>query len=394
MKKKIYSTVIGLFALAAVNAQITITAPPLSIVSQIDTFAEPTNKTDFKPYATPATNAHWDFTIAKYPNVQRITLRNNIPTVNYPNAKYSNSAAVVFAGGLGYLTRQYFDFTSNSIICLGEETEAEQVIPLDMITGGANDELVFPKQNIEYSEPDIQRVFPTTLGTSFTCTRVQEIKFNLTIDAYSFNKIPGSRKTYWVVKDSVVGWGTLKIKGISTKAIYDNIPVLQTRRHITQVDSFFLGGNLAPGALLSGFGLSQGHFLEYYYVDFITQDELDELVRIDFKDSPYQTIDVVEIQQNRLEKYATGVEKISLQNAINAYPNPIADNKITIELPANSNANWAISLTDIYGRLVFESPIGIDGEVNLPENIAEGNYILSVLNNGSIISINKVVKQQ
>lgn len=396
MKKKLYSTIIGLLAFASVNAQITITAPPVSIASQIDTFAVPDNKADFKPLATHANNAHWDFTIAQYPNIQYYTLRTTTPSTNYPTAKFNHSFNISFAGGLGYDAIQYYDVTSSSIVCLGEAIETEQVIPLTFVTGGANDELVFPVQKIAYSAPDIQRVFPTTLGTSFTSTRWQETKFNLTIDAYALNNVPGTRKTYWVVKDSVVGWGTIKVKGISTKATYDNIPVLQVQHFEQQTDSFFLGGNPAPEALLTGFGLAQGKVDPYYYVNFIAQDELDELVTIDFGQSPYQTIEKVKIQQNRLEKYElVGIEKLAKQNAINTYPNPIKNNTLFVDLPANPSGQWSFNLVDIYGRNISKGDINtIDGRIDLPANTADGSYVLTIMNDGITVSINKIFKQQ
>jgi hypothetical protein len=394
MKKKFYSTIIGLFAVAAVNAQITITAPPASIASQIDTFARPDNVTDFKAMATSQTNAKWDFTTAQYPNIQFFTLRSTTPSSNYPSSKLNHKITTSFAGGLSYEAIQYYDITSNSIVTIGEEVEVEQILPLGSVTGNSNDELIFPVQNMPYSEPQIEREFPVTLGSSFTSTKVQDTKFNLTVTAYSLNKVPGVRRSYRTVKDTVVGWGTVKIKGISTKKTYDNIPVLQVRHQVTVSDSFFLGGNPAPQPLLDAFGLTQGGNIDYYFVDFISQDEIDELIRIDFQQSPYQDVSSVEIQQNRIEKYElVGINNPSLQNAINAYPNPIINNTINIDLPTNQAGNWTYNLIDIYGRSIANGTINtINGEINLPTTMAKGNYVLTIKNEGITVSINKLLK--
>ena len=396
MKTKFYSIIIGLFSVATVNAQITITTPPTSIASQIDTFARPTNPTDFTSYATPQNNGAWDFTIAQYPNIQFITLRSTTPSSNYPTSKFNNLINTSFAGGLQFGSRQYFDITSNSIVTLGEEIEATQIIPIGSLTGNANDELVFPAQNIPYSNPMAERQYPETLGHTFTSTKNQETQFNITVTAYSLNNTPGSRKTYTIIKDSVVGWGTLKIKGISTKKIYDKIPVLQVQHEATVIDSFFLGGGPAPQPLLDAFGLNQGVPITSYYVDFIGQDELDEYVRIDFQNSQYQQVEKVEIQQNRLEKYElVGIEKISIQNAINSYPNPIRNNNLFVDLPTNQSGKWSFNIVDIYGRNISKGDINTtNGQVILPADIADGSYVLTIMNDGITVSINKIFKQQ
>lgn len=394
MKKKIYLTVIGLLALTVTaKAQITITAPPASAANYLDTFAVPNNPNDFKAYATAKTNGKWDFTLAQYPNIQFITLRSTNTSANFPDADYRHSVKYEFAGGLKYDLYEYYNLTSDAITTIGEEIEQEQVLLLDAVTGNPNDKLVFPIQDIPYSEPQIVRKYPETMGSTFTSTRVSTTKLNVTISAYGLNSTPGVRRTYRTAKDSVIGWGTLKTTGISTKAIYDNIPVLQVQHIVTVVDSFYLGGGPAPKALLDAFGLQQGVPQNFYFIDFIGQGELGELVRLDFKTSPFQTVDKVEIQQNRIEQYATGINKLSLQNAINVYPNPITNNKVLVDLPTNhANNNWTFNLTDIFGRSIAAGVISNSGEINMPASMAKGNYILTISNSNGVVSINKLLK--
>jgi hypothetical protein len=395
MKKKIYLTLVVLLALTTVKAQITITAPSVSIASQIDTFAVPDNPADFKPLAATQSNAHWDFTIAQYPNIQYFTLRTTTTSSNYPTSQVNHQFTTTFAGDLSFETIRYYNINNNSIVTLGEEVINEQIVPLVFVTGDIDDELIFPVQNMPYSAPHIEREFPVTLGSSFTSFSSIDTKFNLTVNAYGLNKVPGFRRTFKTTKDTVVGWGTVKIKGISTKKIYDNIPVLQVRHHVTMSDSFFLGGSPAPKPLLDAFGLQQGFPVDYYYVDFISQDELDELIRIDFAQNPYTNVSRVEIQQNRIEQYATRLNKLSLQNAINTYPNPIIDDNISIELPTNQTGNWGYNLTDIYGRNIANGTVNAaEGTIKLPAGIAAGSYILSIDNDGVTVSVNKILKQQ
>lgn len=392
MKKNFYLTIIGLLTFATTNAQITITATPVSSANYIDTFGEPSNLADFRVFADAKTNAKWDFTIAQYPDNGFYSNRTHIPTPNYPNSKFNQSISYIFAGGLRYDLTQHFDITNNSIVAIGEEVVTEQVLSIAAATGNANDELVFPVQDVKYSQPQLERQFPVTLGSHFTSTRVQETKFNITVTAYGLNNAPGIRKTVRTVKDTVIGWGTVKIKGAFYKRIYDNVPVLQVRRTITATDSFFLNGSPAPQALLDAFGLKQGKPENFYAINFIKQDELDELIYIYFDRSPFQTVNEVEIQENRLEQYVvTGLTDLSVQNAINVYPNPIVDNSITVDLPTNQSGDYTYSLKDIFGRNIADGAINTN-IINLPSGLAKGNYILTISNNNAVVSINKVLK--
>jgi hypothetical protein len=388
--KKIYLMLVGLFTLATATAQITITAPPTAAYSYFDTFAYPVNFADYASFATPKTNATWDLTNVQYPNKVFFNRRFIDPSNNYPNAKFSKGISYIFAGGLSYDLRQHFDIDNIGVISLGEEVVVEQILSLEGLTGNSNDELVFPIQNIPYSNPQIERKLPLTMGSTYSSTKSQETAFNLTITSSGLNNTPGVRKTYRTSEDSVVGWGNVLILDIVTKAKY-SVPVLQMRRKITIVDSFFLGGNPAPQQLLGAFGLKQGGEQYYYRVNFVSQGELGELVHLDFGSTPYQTVKVMEIQQNRMQQYATGLNKLSLQNAINVYPNPITNNTVTIDLPANQSGNYTYTLTDIFGRNIADGTI-ITNVVNLPDGLAKGNYILAISNNHTIVSINKVIK--
>lgn len=392
MKKNLYLIIIGLFAFTASKAQITVTAPPASAATYNDTFGQPSNTADFKAYADAKTNAKWDFSIAQYPNNGYQSLRTTTQSANYPNAKFNLLTSYIFAGALGYSAVQHYDISSTSITSIGEEVTIEQIIPLGSLTGNANDELIFPVQNVVYSEPQLERKYPTAMGSSFTSTNTKNTKFNLTVAAYGLNKTPGIRKSVRTVKDTVIGWGTVKIKGAFYKRIYDNVPVLQVRHTVTVTDSFFLGGSPAPQALLDAFGLKQGVPENFYSIDFINQGELDELIRIDFDKSAFVTVKEVEIQENRLEQYIiTGLTDLSVQNAINVYPNPIAGNTITVDLPTNHNGSWTYKLTDILGREVSKGAINTN-TINLPNEFTKGTYILTISNNDNVVSINKVLK--
>ncbi len=392
MKKNIYLTLIALFATKVINAQITITAPPVVAYSYSDTFAAPTNFADYSLFATPKTNATWDFANAQYTNTVIFIERSTTPSNNFPNAKFSKGISYTFAGGLGYSLQQHLNVDNNGVTSLGEEVVVGQILSLEGMTGNSNDELVFPVQNIPYSTPQIERKFPLTMGDTYSSTKSQETKFNLTLTASGLNNTPGLRKTYRTVEDSVVGWGNVEILGIVTKAEY-SVPALQVRRKVTVVDSFFLGGNLAPQQLLTAFGLQQGVPQYFYYVDFVSQGELGELVRIDFQNSPYKTVSIVEIQQNRIKQYATGLNKLLLQNAIKTYPNPVTNNTITVDLPTNQRGSYTYTLTDIFGRDISQGVVNpTNGEANLPVDLAKGNYILTITNDNRVVSINRLVK--
>jgi len=78
------------------------------------------------------------------------------------------------------------------------------------------------------------------------------------------------------------------------------------------------------------------------------------------------------------------------KSKFSVYPNP-TDNLLTIELE-NMNGLYQIQLNDLTGKLIISKEIENHEQLNL-NNLNEGMYLLTILKNGEIIGIERVVKK-
>lgn len=256
MKLKIYLTVIVLAATITASAQITITTPPSSRYIGVDTVAKVTDFTKFNAVTKSGADVTWDLSNVTYDQVYRYTYeRENASSYSFSNATYAKGIFYPFAGSLKYEVFQSTTVGNDSRESLGEDVDVTQILSIAALTGNSNDELVFPKQKIAYSSAEVHTKYPLTYGSSWTTENYRTTQFNLTVTAYGLNNTPGARKTYRTVTDSVVGWGTIKVKDWRSDEIHD-VEVLQMYEHRVSKDSFFLGGSEAPPQLLAAFGIN------------------------------------------------------------------------------------------------------------------------------------------
>ncbi|MEZ4886554.1 MAG: T9SS type A sorting domain-containing protein [Chitinophagales bacterium] len=133
--------------------------------------------------------------------------------------------------------------------------------PITSITGGADDMLKFtsiPRQlqgGFNY-----YMEFPMTYQTKWTSNYIDYIDFELTVAAFGLDQVPGFNKQYVSINSEVVGYGQLTIP-MPDGSPSTPVEVLLLQSTSTRIDSFFLGGTLAPSILLNAFGVSQGQII-------------------------------------------------------------------------------------------------------------------------------------
>lgn len=97
-----------------------------------------------------------------------------------------------------------------------------------------------------------------------------------------------------------------------------------------------------------------------------------------------------------IKSFKTGVLSVNELNtiALNVYPNPASD-VVNISFEA-SNADYAVSLMDLQGRVVSSQELSNANGTQLisfsTESIAKGSYIVSIKSNGMTTTTNVVVK--
>ena len=137
------------------QAQITLTAPTSNNFVKIDSFTDVTNFADYDTCGTAKTNGRWDFTMATYPTDAFTYSRYAASSSTFTDASYAHRSHYTFAGNLQYNVSSYDKITAQGMVGIGEEVISDEVLSLQTVTGNANDQLVFPKQTVQFSEDDI-----------------------------------------------------------------------------------------------------------------------------------------------------------------------------------------------------------------------------------------------
>lgn len=392
MKNRIYLLITIICGSLTSFAQTTVTSPNSARFVLMDTVAEVMNNSAFQAFAKAETDATWDFSSAQYNGTSVTYTRYQASSTTFTDADYSTDIFYPFSSALKYSLKKYYSVSANNLVSKGEEVEVTQTIPLSALTGNASDELVFPAQDIVYSEDEVLAVYPMNVNDTWTSTNTRSTNFNITVSAFALNNTPGVRKTTRTVTDSVVGWGTAKILAFYGGSTFDN-SVLQIRRRITLVDSFFLGGNPAPTALLTAFGLEQGGVTTANECLFVRQDEIEELVRMEYGESDFTTVETVNVHQNRLEGPAVSVKDVNVNSNMMVYPNPVMSDYLTVQLSNEVTQAHSFQLVDMFGRAVMEGQL--DGNaIELSGELANGTYFLKTSTNDSELNTQKVVIQR
>jgi hypothetical protein len=325
------------------------------------------------PSLAPKTNATWDLK----PAVDIQGWGNFNKPANstvFPKASFQILTDYLFAGALKYSVDRYYDVDNSGILVYGEHLD-RQALPIGSYTGSNTDSLVFELQDVLFAPTNVQLQYPSTMGTTWTTVVKINTKFSLTIAGYAMINAPGERRNTLTTKNTVVGWGKMRINGrhgVPTEPI----DVLQIKVESSSADSIYLNGTPAPDALLAAFGITQGQVVSSYHYNFHRAGEYRPLVSAEYSDNTFSTIVACEIQRQRLPM-ATSVNTISKEQ-ISVYPNPVINHTVTIQLDGTHNSNANYTLFNTIGQQVATGTIPANGLVNLPAGIIEGLYILKV----------------
>lgn len=253
------------------------------------------------------------------------------------------------------------------------------------ITSVLADSLFFPAQNITYSSGRKKVVFPAGYGSSWSSNYVSDFNFGLNYAFYSYHHTPGIVRSYVAESDSVTGWGKMRVPDIagSPSPYWD---VVQISSRIIRRDSFMLNDSAMPGAVLTGFGLYQGRPDTTYEQNYYRKGEYTPLARVAFHDAaftqPYKAI----THAQRLARLSVLNEQV--QGDIRAYPNPLSGNSLTIIAPKASTL-ICYKLFNLSGVVVTEGQANLhdaSGQINLPQNLNSGVYLLQINQDGKAIS--------
>lgn len=313
---------------------------------------------------------------------------------NYPNALHSSDREYTFAGLLRTGS------TYHAIDADGWYEEGrfldDTVHSITLVTGGANDILAFPEQVQDFQGRINFLDFPVAYGNTWTQSHIEDTDFMLTVAAFSFNNTPGMQRRRYTETRTVVGEGTLVIPDENGNPSGALNALLLKVEDAFDLDSTFLGGQVAPEALVTAFGSSQGEITEsndryLFYVPGFPQPVMSfEL------DASGTAVDRV-FYRPSAASLSTGISDVREAGALSVYPNPAAAGDVLrVPLTADSEAT-TIELVDALGRLVFTRPLVNNqgtASVELPLGMDAGLYTAVVRNGDSkALNIARVVVQ-
>lgn len=308
------------------------------------------------PTLTSSTNASWDLSNVTYDTTNiRSYYEGPFSDPAFPNATFYDTITYPVGAALSYGVQEAGLLGANGFQFIGQKIP-RQSFSLAPATGGANDSMTFPAQNITYSSPRTAIAFPATMGSSWNSNYSFTTNFNLTVAAYNLNNTPCQRKTMVSYTNNVIGWGTLRVKdsnGVATAPM--NVLMVKTVMH--QVDSFFLAGSPAPPQLLTPFGLSQGFKTDRYFYDFLRAGERMPLFSALYRDSTFSPLNVERMDVHVERLTPLGIASLDMQNGVKAYPNPVKGQTVNLEIEGHNGNLLSYTLMNMAGQVVGQGTL-------------------------------------
>jgi hypothetical protein len=250
------------------------------------------------------------------------------------------------------------------------------------------DTLFTLNQNVVYTANDMVVPFPATMGANWSNSYNYVTNFEITYPSLLLNHTSAALHAIVTDFDTVVGWGTMKVKTPSG-GTSGSINVLQVKTVRKEIDSFFIGGTPASALVLSAFSLSQGQVTKTCTQRYYRVQQVTPLALVTFTDSTYSTVSSCQVHTQSLP---LGVNDVQYADNIKVYPNPVTNNTISIEVPEATDGSWSYELIDITGKIIAAEPLALGAgqshtQITLSHTPAVGIYYLRLKNNGEQVSV-------
>ncbi|MBF99901.1 MAG: hypothetical protein CMI36_12980 [Owenweeksia sp.] len=343
--------------------------------AQVDSAYTPSQTTVSLPAEGSAQN--WDYSTLSYNYVYLYTYLDAAqdPAFNNAFSKISSSFSFQAFQTQGW---NYDGMDANGWYAVGRTTR-DSAFSIPAISGGANDSLFFPASTEAYGGRTDYMKFPTTYPDQWTQTRTEITPFALTVGAFALNHTPGEGKRTQIETREIKGYGKLTI-ALADGSPSQTLDVLLLKVQRTSIDSFFLGGSLAPAPLMAAFGINQGMSVYDSYYAFYKPGYGAPVMTIDINSGAGGNVFV--------RPAAARSGNIAIQEYDQAlhqsYPNPVAPaEQLHIDLDEPIKAA-ALQVINTNGQLVYEALL--DGqasahfECTIPSNLAPGLYFYQLIN--------------
>ncbi len=380
---KIIVLVLALFVAPFVSsAQIVLTASDYpSTVMGTDSMSISTHSSLFPSFA-PAINAVWDMTLTS----DSTTMFSIMHVLSSLGTSYADSSATVI---IRYPAPTNFNTQINTHdICILSETIFDSKTPLFPLTGGSNDTFFIVSQNSIYSLPEKKLSFPTTMSSSWQSSYQVDKNFELSLGIFSYIHQPGFMRRYTNRKDTVTGWGKMRIR-MPDGSPSEYIPVLQVRTTTITQDSMYIDALPASPALVTLFGFQQGRRDTTYIQSYYRIGEVTPLAIIYFKDASFSTPIRALCHRQRLG--TVHAAQLAAIASISYYPNPASQ---YIYMHLSDYGTYTYSLHSTSGSCVATGQfINVDGtaQISIPLALQSGMYTLTIYRSGSSSTFSTIV---
>ena len=364
------------------TAQITLTAADYpALLTGTDSLKQTIHTSPF-PSLAAASGGDWDMTVTTDSAALLYAYRVPVATYQYADSnKYK-------LGNYSYNGNNLSSVTSTGLFAYGIKI-IYTAYNLFTLTSGPTDTLFFPAQNVMNTSPLVRIAFPATFSSSWQSVFSADMTYELSLGAFSLIHKPFTLRKYTVRKDTVTGWGTMRVKtAMSAPSSYFN--VLQVQSANITTDSFFMDGAPAPPALLTLLSISQGQkdttYTQYYY----RAQEVTPLSEVTFADGGFTLPRKAVMHQQRL--VTAGLQDVGANAVFSIYPNP-ASKAISVAIP--HAGNFSYTLTDLSGRAILsgalQQKVATTAQLMLPDAAPAGVYYLHFTENVAPVFTGAVV---
>lgn len=288
-------------------------------------------------------------------------------------------------------TRLYSLLNDNGYFDFGLSTP-DLRFSLQNLTGSALDSLIFPASNNVFSAVAPRYRFPINYQSVWRSNITNTSNFFLTVTNFGLNSVPCQRVQRIVQRDTVVGWGTLRLRNPSTGAPLNFNVLLATTQRIT-IDSFFLSGSPAPTLLLGAFGLQQGQRDTIASTYFCGVGFKAPLLTFVQNGGQTRITDAFRALLPSLNLTTSVEDRNDFTIETKVFPNPTTTEGVTFEFEKSSAKDWNIMIYDLTGRIMkvqtIEAAKGLATfRLPLGEAFAKGTYFYMLSDENSIIRAN------
>ncbi len=377
MKSIVLILAVTLCLQMTVFGQITLTQSsyPVSVLGT-DSLKVTTAASSF-PSLTPLVSGIWD--LSAVTDSVPIFYACRVPVAGY---QFADSNLYQF-GVFNYQGNVQSNIASTGIFEFGEDIQSSK-FNIFSITSGANDSFIIDFQTVVYSSPRAKIAFPATYHSSWSSSYSADLHFHLTFLANGDTMRPGIIRTYTTEKDSVTGWGRMRVRDASgSPSVY--MHVLQVRTTIVHTDSFFVNGIPFSTTLLTIFNLVQGQKDTVYEQNYYREQEVTPLAQVEFSDAAFTQPYKATTHVQRLQ--AVSVGKVEQNGGVRVYPNPMSGRDVAVEVP-EGDGHWSYELVSATGQKVIGDQLpAVKNIVSIPVPLSAGIYYMRICSNGVQVAV-------